>query len=108
MAVPVVPELSRIPGVAATGLAVGDRVSRVAVADQDHRRTPVAGADPTAGEGVTEHRHQRSVGRPHRGAEIRAGSPEVVGDPRAGEVFDLADGYWTTKSVGSTDRVHVQ
>src|ERR1700722_12737640 len=59
-------------------------------ADEDHRRTPVAFSNTVAGKGISEHRHQRPVGRNHRRPEVGAGHAPPIGDPGAGDVGHLA------------------
>jgi hypothetical protein len=82
--------LLREIGIASAGAVVSDRMAGIAGADEDHRRTPVAFSNTVAGEGISEHRHQRSVGRNHRRAEVGAGYTPPIGDPGAGDVGQLA------------------
>ena len=92
VAVGVFPQLVGVAGVGAAGLGIDDRMAGIPGADQDHRRTPVPGADPISGEGVAEHRHQLSVSGLDRGAEVGAHRAELVREAGAGQVFDLARG----------------
>src|ERR1700721_1217147 len=85
----VVPKLLCESRIGSASAVVGDRMASVAGADEDHRRTPVAFSNTVAGEGISEHRHQRSVGRNHRRAEVGAGYTPPIGDPGTGDVGQL-------------------
>gem|GEM_PF-2210802 len=76
--------------IASAGAVVGDRMAGIAGADEDHRRTPVAISNTVAGEGISEYRHQRPVGRNHRRAQVGAGHAPPIGDAGTGDVGQLA------------------